>query len=151
MKICNFLYEMNTVFLYLWYSSSIPFILSDKTISQNLMIGFLSISVLMIYMSAKVIGYGYKKLSRFDYLINVSMLAWFLFVTKRDLMTNYDYLTKIFYVGIDFASILFISYIFLSFFLEKINGLSFNEKNIFRLALVAICVFSYSFALRGLK
>src|ERR1700676_3146678 len=114
MKLINFFYTINVVFLYLWYVISIPVIYYDNTINLSLMIVFDSISLLMIFMTSRVLAYGYKNPSKIDFMVNIFMFFWFCFVIYRDLITPYCTLIKIFYVSIDISSIFFIIDTFLN-------------------------------------
>ena len=134
---------------------SIPVIYYDNTINLSLMIVFDSISLLMIFMTSRVLAYGYKNPSKIDFMVNIFMFFWFCFVIYRDLITPYCTLIKIFYVSIDISSIFFIIDTFLNMILEKVKIPSLSQekeriKNIFRLFAMGICLFSYSLVLRGI-
>jgi hypothetical protein len=155
MKLINFFYSINVLFLYLWYVISIPIIYSDKTISPVLMTAFEAVSVLMIVMTFRVMVFSYKNPSWNDFVVNIMMFFWFSFITYRDMITDYDMLTKLLYVSIDFSSIIFILDTFINMILEKIKIPSLREngdklKNIFRLCIAGGCLFAYSISLRGI-
>lgn len=155
MRIINFIYSVNVLFLYWWYVISIPIIYRDPTISFGLMIAFEIISILMIFMTSRVILFSYKKPNSYDFIINTVMFSWFSFVTYRDMITDYPVLIKILYVSIDFASILFIVDTFINMVMEKVKIPSLREnaekfKNLFRLFVSGICLFAYSIAMRGI-
>ncbi len=138
-------HKINTTFLLLWYVISIPIIYCDKTITGGLLIAFELVSILMICMTVRILRFSYNNPSRMDILINSILFFWFVFVTHRDMETNYDLITKILYVSIDFCSTLFLFDNFLGFLLEtsffKHCAKKINSR--YRCLLSLICALSF--------
>lgn len=138
-------HKLNTIFLLGWYVVSIPLIYCDKTITGMLLVAFELVSILMIYLTFRVKRYAYKNPSRFDFMINLVLFIWFLFVTHRDMSTDYDAITKILYVSIDVCSILFLIDTFFGFLIEMsfFKGTEKKVTNNYRCVLSFLCAISF--------
>lgn len=145
MKPIEIFHKANVLFLLIWYVISIPIIYCDNTITGWLLVYFETVSILMIFLTSRVITHSYKKPSRFDFVINILLLAWFLFVTRRDINTDYSLLTKLLYVSVDFSSLLFLVDTFFGFLIEtsffKKSGIKINEN--YRCVISVFCALSF--------
>lgn len=145
LKPIEIFHKANVLFLLIWYVISIPIIYCDNTITGWMLVYFELVSILMINITWRVRNLSYKNPSLFDFFTNISLLVWFLFVTHRDINTDYSLLTKLLYVSVDFSSILFLVDTFLGFLIEtkffKKTGIKVNDN--YRYVVSFLCALSF--------
>lgn len=157
MNIVDKIAKMVMCALLTWYFFSLYVCIGDSTLSLGMLLSFEIINILMIIMLIRVLKFGYQSPNFTDISLSFSMIFWFCYSTIRDLHENgYSVNLKIFYVGIDIISMMFLVDTFLNFFLnsgfliltkEQMNRIN----NLLKIGLTATFSLIYFNLLRGIK
>jgi len=109
----------STLFLLAWYFCSLYIVTQDTTMSLGMMVSFEIINVIMIIMLLRVLLFNYKTPSFTDFSVSFFSIYWFCYSTYRDYTQDgYYYFLKVFYVGIDLLSMLFLIDTFINFLIN---------------------------------
>lgn len=107
-------------FLLSWYFVSLYVVMQDITMSFGMTLAFETINCLMIIMLSRVILFQYSNPGFTDFCLSFSMIFWFFYSTYRDYTEQgYTIFLKLFYVGIDLLSMLFLIDTFINFMLSS--------------------------------